>query len=42
LTKAKLVSSAGLVPGMAAVKTGLGDLTDQRLTLPGLSALFEK
>jgi len=27
---------------MAAVKTGLGDLTDQRLTLPGLSALFEK
>jgi len=27
---------------MAAVKTGLGDLTDQRLTLPGLSSLFEK
>ncbi len=31
-----LVSTAGLVPAMAlAVKSGLGDLTDQRLSLPG-------
>ncbi len=31
-----LVSAAGLVPAMAlAVKTGLGDLTDAWLTLPG-------
>ena len=31
-----LVSAAGLVPAMAvAMKTGLGELTDQRLSLPG-------
>ena len=31
-----LVSAAGLVPAMAlAVKTGLGDLTNRRLSLPG-------
>lgn len=31
-----LVSAAGLVPAMAlAVKTGLGDLADTWLTLPG-------
>jgi len=34
--ESNLVSAAGLVPAMAlAVKTGLGELTDQRLSLPG-------
>ena len=34
--ESNLVSAAGLVPAMAlAVKTGLGELTDQRVSLPG-------
>ncbi|MBG6240105.1 hypothetical protein IWX78_003100 [Mycetocola sp. CAN_C7] len=34
--ESNLVSAAGLVPAIAlAVRTGLGDLTDQRLSLPG-------
>ena len=33
------MSAAGLVPAMAvAMKTGLGELTDQRLSLPGYYA----